>query len=343
MRVTHEASLRSVALTATLVAALAPACHAASFKGDDARERAAPVNVERAAPAEPVPLSLRAALPLVLEGDVDGDFQPSGLLLQNGRLLTVSDKHDRAIYVIEVDAGPVNVRPFLRFEPPVDERPPLDYEGLSAAPGGGWLVVSETRHRVLHVEPAPDGRSAASSLGRARWLTPSLREAGRASGCLQVDNAGLEGVTVTASGQIVLVAERQERCLIEVGAVDEPAPPHFWPMPRSAYPYKAGRNQDYSDLTTLGDQLYGLARNVYLIVRLERTLDGYSEGRAFSYNSVENDPRYAYEDRTFGMGEGLAIGPREVFVVLDNNGQARAADSADHRPVLFIFERPSDL
>jgi hypothetical protein len=67
------------------------------------------------------------------------------------------------------------------------------------------------------------------------------------------------------------------------------------------------------------------------------------EGRAFGYGRTENDPRYTYEDETYGMAEGLAISGREVFIVLDNNGQARAADGADHRAQLFVFERPAQL
>jgi hypothetical protein len=290
----------------------------------------------------PTELVLQRALPLELEGDVEGDFQPSGLLLHDGQLLTVSDKHDRAIYVIDLAAASPNVRAFARFEPPADEPPPLDYEGLSAAPGGGWLVVSETRHRVLHVEPAVNARTASVD-ARARWLTPSLREVGRAIGCLQIQNAGFEGVTLSGSGAIVLAAERQSRCLIELTTPGDPAGAQVWSMQDSAYPYDARRSPDYSDLTTSGQSAYALARNVHLIVQLERTPEGYREGRAFSYRSAENDPRYAYQDRTFGVGEGVAIGDRQIFVVLDNNGQARAADGADHRPLLFVFERPSEF
>jgi hypothetical protein len=106
----------------------------------------------------------------------------------------------------------------------------------------------------------------------------------------------------------------------------------------------------------VGDAVYALVRNSHLIVRLERrgasspvatlpepTATGWVEGGAFSYAQAENDPRYGYESHKYGLAEGLAITAREVFVVLDNNGLARASSSTDHRALLFVFERPARL
>ena len=103
------------------------------------------------------------------------------------------------------------------------------------------------------------------------------------------------------------------------------------------------RPADFSDLSAADGRVYALVRNAHLVVRLNRSAEGWREERAWSYAATENDPRFVYADTSFGLGEGLAIGPHEVFVVLDNNGQARRAAPADRRALLFRFARPSDL
>jgi hypothetical protein len=297
---------------------------------------------ERAAAPSPLAipeLVLTAAWPLA----IDDDFQPSALLLHEGQLLTVSDKHDDTIYAIERGTTAATLRPFVRFEPPLEEPPELDLEGLSAAPDGGWWLASESQLRVLHVQAA-DAGNGGPLLGRARWLTPSLRAVGAAKGCFRVPNAGFEGIALSSPDRLLLAVEREPRALLElaVGAV-APAP-DVQLMPATTYPAEPGRQEDFADLTRFGGQLYALVRNAHLVVRLERDPDGaWREGRAFSFRSAENDPRYRYENRKYGMAEGLAMTEREVFVVLDNNGQAREADESDRRPILFVFERPPSL
>ncbi len=293
-----------------------------------------------ASPPAIAELVLTAALPL----EIEGDFQPSALLLHEGELLTVSDKHDDTLFAIERGATSATLRPFVRFEPPTGEPPALDWEGLSAAPGGGWLLASESRLRVLLVEPGDASSDAGGpARGRARWLTPSLHGVGAAKGCFHVPNAGFEGIVFSPPDRLVLAVEREPRALLELGVGHAPAAADVQLMPASVYPAEPGRHEDFADLTHSRGQLYALVRNAHLIVRLEREPGGWREGRAFSFRNAENDPRYRYESRTYGLAEGLAMSEREVFVVLDNNGQAREADRGDRRPMLFIFERPASL
>lgn len=288
---------------------------------------------------EPLRLMLRAAFPLDVEADDARPFQPSGLLLHEGRLLTVSDKHDRAIYGIDIASDHASVRAFVHFEPPADTPPPLDFEGLSPAPDGGWLVASEAQGRVLHVQLDPSS-AASAPVGLARWFSSPL---GGTSGCLDKANAGIEGVALSGQGRLVLAGEREPRCLIELEAADDLSTARAWWMESSAYPSKPGRHLDYSDLTLFHGALYALVRNSHLIVRLERTPEGWREGPPFSYRDAEHDPRYMYDDRTFGMAEGFAIDEQRVYIVLDNNEHARAADGRDRRPILFVFDRPPTL
>jgi hypothetical protein len=298
---------------------------------------------ERAAASRPaIPeLVLTAALPLAIEDD----FQPSALLWHEGQLLTVSDKHDDTIYAIDRGTSAATLRPFVRFEPPLEEPPALDLEGLSAAPDGGWWLASESQLRVLHVQEADAGSGADRLLrGRARWLTPSLRAVGAAKGCFHVPNAGFEGIALSSPERLLLAVEREPRALLELGIGDAASAPDVQLMPATTYPAEPGRQEDFADLTRFGGQLYALVRNAHLVVRLEHDPDGgWREGVAFSFRDAENDPRYRSENRKYGLAEGLAMTEREVFVVLDNNGQAREADESDRRPILFVFERPPSL
>jgi hypothetical protein len=286
----------------------------------------------------PPELKLIKVLPI----QSDGRFEPSGLLLHQGHLLTVSDKHDGAIFELELGATEVLVRPFLEFVPPADEPAPLDYEGLTADSDGALLLVSETRFRVLRVEPEAPGPGGSARSARATWLTASLQVTGQAVGCFGVPNANLEGITRLPEAGLLLAAERNPRGLLELGRDQTLASARAWAMPGSAYALPEGRDTDFADLTFAAGEVYALVRNAHLVMGLKRTPGAWTEGRAASYAAVENDPRWAYQSRTYGLAEGLAIGEHQLFVVLDNNGQARVADPGDRRPLLLVFERPSD-
>lgn len=276
-------------------------------------------------PGAPHELSLERALPI----DVDEAFEPSGLLLLEGRLLTVSDKNDETVFELVLHDDVAEARPFLHFEPPPGEPRPFDFEGLSLDLDGSLLLASEARYRVLSLTRA----------GQASWLTPSLLPLGARVGLFQERNAALEGIARLADGRLLLAAEREPRGLLELGpslATDAKA----WAMPESAYPPPGGRNPDFADLATSGTDVYALERNAHLVVRLQRSEAGWLEREAWSYGRTENDPRFVCADTSFGLAEGLALDDERVYVVLDNNRDARKADAADHRPLLFIFKRP---
>src|SRR5215831_12787643 len=127
-----------------LTVALAVAGAACSSKHGASAEWLArggpPVTCAGATPPE---LQLEQALPIA----ITDDFQPSGLVLYDGRMLTVSDRHDDAIYEILWDAGAgagaapnaaasvATLRPFLRLRPPESGPRPTDLEGISLADG----------------------------------------------------------------------------------------------------------------------------------------------------------------------------------------------------------------
>jgi hypothetical protein len=264
-------------------------------------------------------------------------------------MLTVSDRHDDAIYEIvwtpDVAGAPVEVatlRPFLRLHPPLDGPRPTDLEGIALDAAdthahGALLLASEGRSRVLRVEP--DGATA--------WITPPLDEIVRRTGMLRINNAGLEGIVGLPNGRILLAAERDVRGLIELpaggirynpggAAVDMQA----WAMPSSICTPPPGRQNDFADLAVWNGQIFALERNCHVVMRIERTPTEWVERVGWSYARTENDPRFAYADRRFGVAEGLAIDDRHVFIVMDNNHDHLATDPNDRRPRLFVFRHP---
>jgi hypothetical protein len=277
-------------------------------------------------PSPPVELTLERALPL----DVAGDFEPSGLLLFEQHLLTVSDKQDDTVFELIPGPETAQVKEFVRFDAPPGEPRPFDFEGLAVTPSGSLLLASEARYRVLSLTKA----------GVASWFTHSVQPLGLESGLFRKHNAGLEGITMAPGGRLLLAAEREPRGLVEFDKPPGSSRARAWPMPESTYPAPSGRDPDFSDLTTFANHVYALERNSHLIVRLEPTPSQWLEREAWSYERTENDPRFLFENSTFGLAEGLALDETHVFLVLDNNREARAAAPSDHRPLLFIFRRP---
>jgi hypothetical protein len=285
---------------------------------------------------------LERALPIA----ITDDFQPSGLALLDGRLLTVSDRHDDAVYEIvpgpDVDSDLATLRLFLRLRPPGNGPRPTDLEGVALDAGGGGstgalLLASEGRSRVLH----------ASANGSTAWITPALEEIGRPLGMLRINNAGLEGIARLPSGRILVAAERDVRGLIELpagGLRDEhdraQVDVQAWAMPDSICTPPPGRVNDFADLAVWNGQVFALERNCHVVMRIERAATAWVERGGWSYARTENDPRFAYHDRRFGVAEGLAIDEQHVYIVMDNNHDYLAADGNDRRPRLFVFHHP---
>jgi hypothetical protein len=304
--------------------AVLPACTKSTGEPNGSASARAPSRVPAIAP--PVELVLTRALPI----EIADDFEPSGLLLLDKHLLTVSDKHDDTVFELIPGAQTVEVRPFLQFEAPASEPRPFDFEGLCTAADGSLLLASEARYRVLQV----------SRDGNATWFTPSLQAIGLEVGLFRKRNAAFEGITRLDDGRILLAAEREPRGLIELPKSRSTRDALAWALPDSIYSTPDGRSPDFADLTTFAGNVYALERNAHLIVRLERTANQWLEREAWSYARSENDPRFAYESRVFGLAEGLALDENNVYLVLDNNRERRAAGRDDRRPLLFIFQRP---
>ncbi|HEX7123882.1 MAG TPA: hypothetical protein VF178_16005, partial [Gemmatimonadaceae bacterium] len=248
----------------------------------------------------------------------------------------VSDRHDDTIFRLEFEDDRACAVVAVRFTgpEPYPERGFLDLEGVTPAPDGGFFVVAEWGFAVAHVP---------WSGGRATWVTPDVRALGATVGLFATRDAHLEGLAVLGGAEFLLAAERQPRGLITVHRGERPTLVAAQRLDETKYPLPAGRRPDFADLCVWRGRVFALARNQHLVVELERNSAGaWSEGAAWSYAATENAAPHRFADMTFGLGEGLAIDDRFIYVLLDNNAMSRAHDAQDRRTWLFAFEHSLD-
>lgn len=276
------------------------------------------------------PLTLHRCLPL--EGPENA--QPSGLTLRNDTLFTISDKHDTVIFRIELRDTVAALIPAIIFRVPgADENSWFDYEGITCDPAGNFYLVSESQFRILRV--SGDGRTA-------EWITPELKSYGVEKGLFQVFNAYFEGIAWLAPNRFILAAERQPRGFMHVDLTGNHLEVQAQEFNEVKFPFAEGRFPDFADLCRYRDDLYVLERNAFVVTRLIQENGEYRQGEGWSYEHVETDPQWRYNDTRFGLAEGLCMDERFIYIVLDNNGDFRRNNPRDRRPLLFILERPGE-
>jgi hypothetical protein len=280
--------------------------------------------------------SLEPQMPRLLKAlPVEGQpaCEPSGLIMHDGRLFAVSDHHDDLIFEILIEADRAVFRPFLEFTAPsLPNVPRLDFEGITCDNDGDFYLVSERALRILRVKADGSGSS---------WITPSLKEYGEKVGLFTTVNGGLEGIAFIEPGRFLLCAERSARGIVEVST--EPLPFHAraWNCDEGGTLIHPTRPPDFSDIFYENGVLYALARGLELITRVEVSANGDCfDYPVWSLEHVLDDSEYRYLDSTYGQAEGFCMDAERIYVILDNNGQARTAFPEDNRPLLFIFERP---
>lgn len=290
--------------------------------------------VSASAPA--APLVLTRALPV--EGPAG--LEPSGLTVCDGRLLMVSDDHADRVFLLALAADRARARVYRTVEAPTPDLSAYaglpwlqgrvaryDWEGLACDEADNLYLLSEALAQVLKLPPR----------GRGRWLGDAVYRAGRQIGLFEQHNAFAEGLALTPTRAYV-AAERQPRGLVVADRSSEPwtAARAVWlnPFPDLARPH------DFSGLWAEGEALYTLERNHFQVCR--RDPETFAVRRCWSYRAVEEGAAYRYAERRFGRAEGIARRGDLLYLVLDNNGDAREADPADHRPWLFEFALPAD-
>jgi len=275
-----------------------------------------------------IPLKLIHALPV--EGPENN--QPSGLTIWHDTLFAVSDKHDDTIFRVALtDTNAVFV-PHLTFAIP--ESAPglrLDFEGIACDAQGAFYLVSETAFRILRV--SADGADAS-------WITPSLRSYGEQEGLFQTRGAYLEGIALLGPDLFLICAERQPRGLIEVDRSVEPFAVRVFNTDETSLNLPAGRSADFSDLFRENGDLLVLQRNAEIISSLIYGGPVLEEKDLWSFGHIVNREDLRYSNIKYGLAEGFCMDANRIYLILDNNGDCRASDPDDRRPLLLIMERP---
>lgn len=260
--------------------------------------------------------------------------QPSGLTIWNGKLYSISDRHDHTIFEIVLTPDTALMQPYLDIAvPDTLGAGSLDFEGITCDKQGNFYLVSEKQFRILRVDA--NGEDAA-------WITPSLQPYGEAAGLFKTFNAFLEGIAMNAPGKFLLCAEREPRGFITVNAVTTPIQINAYPLDKTVFAFGRNRSLDFSGLFYDRDSFYVLERNAYVICRLTVNGDRFEEGPGWSYEEIVTRPEYRYTDMRYGKAEGLCMDEKYVYVILDNNEIPRESDVKDNRPLLLILKRPGN-
>ena len=277
-----------------------------------------------------------------LDGSAGLDI--SGLSFCGGELLAVSDKNSADIYVVRLDrdgdrAALMPRALFAKLEVPVASDGGFKARLLSAVESGAAadfegitcnddeiFVVSERHHRIATAQPS----------GESAWLPLHWADAARKRGYMQHFNGASEGL-VLAGEDFWIALERSRRGLVRFanGAGDA----ELVEVPAVDGLDFRGRPEDLTGLAFYDGALYTLERNAFAVCR--RSLPDLRAEWCIHYRAIEEAPQFVYLKTFFGKGEGLAVDASGIYVVLDNNNVARAADPQDRRGLLLHFAHPA--
>ena len=260
------------------------------------------------------------------------NFQPSGLTIMDDRLYTISDKHDHYIYCLEPNNDTAPAIPAVKIPLPIFSFAySYDFEGITHDVSGNFFLASESQCRILRV--SPNGENA-------NWITPDLKSIGEKAGLFQIKNAYLEGICCISSNQFILCAERQPRGFMEINLATTPMHVNAYRSEQSQFAFPKGTSKDFSGLCRYKNDLYVLERNAFLISRLKHKNNQLVETMGWSYRHIETANPYRYADMAFGKAEGLCIDDHYIYIIFDNNGDHRADNPDDRRPLLMLFHHP---
>ncbi|GAB2881814.1 esterase-like activity of phytase family protein [Microbulbifer echini] len=287
--------------------------------------------------AEIIPAKLQASYWV----DNSEGLDISGLSFCDGKLLAVSDKNSGEIYWLVLDGKRAELRThrlltdletpskeqggslwvaFMEIFRPADQ---LDFEGISCT-GDAIHLVSEHYNRIANV----DGQ------GRASWQEHIWSPIAKAEGYLQKPNASSEGL-VRAAGAFWVAMEREPRGLLQLNSKGEVS---VFSLPSVAGLGFYGRSEDLAGLDYYDGALFTLERNAHAVCR--RELPSLEAQWCVDYRALEESPERIYEETRYGKGEGLAVNPQGIFVVLDNNNVGRAQVPQDKRALLLHLTFP---
>jgi len=256
-------------------------------------------------------------------------FDASGLVLRDGKLLTINDRGPE-LYEIELGTnGTARLNPSGLFSrralalaaPGKAQR--FDGEGIALDAAGRIYLCEESQRAVWRANR--DG--SVIELLEIDW-SPAARYFG-------VDrNASFEGIALGA-GRLYVANERERARIIVVELASLKVTGTFAPD-SSAF---ALGGPHYSDLAFFGGRLFVLDRNHRAILEVDPETGRVAAEHSFAAMETAADTAYQTSYPT-GCMEGLAIDENHFWLVTDNNGQSRKTTPGDTRPTLFKARRP---
>lgn len=276
---------------------------------------------------------------------VDGidDLQPSGLAVCQNKLVFVSDKHESQLFELSLtNDGIARALPWKTltdipapptqafslgtsakrfFETLLGLSRGADWEGIACNAQGDIFLASEYYFSVLKI----------SSDASMQWMIKDLYRTGLKAGLFQKNNAYLEGITVFDRG-LLLAAERDPRGLIHVK--DNTLSISVQPGAQST---PEGLSLDFTGLETFQGKTLVLERNQYQVC----TLNAHDiPENCYSFKDTALSASWGYATGPYGLAEGLAVDGDTLWIIVDNNGDARLSDPQDHRSTLMRFRNP---
>lgn len=275
---------------------------------------------------------------------------PSGLAFCGNKLLTVSDKHDHIIFEIQIKSKTAELVPYLQLTEipaaPAVNFPnsikvkqivlhnllnrKFDWEGISCDNDNNIYLASEAMIAVAKV----------SAQNKLQWLNLNLYHSGQKKVLFNLHNAFIEGITWAPSKEIFILAERSQRGLISLRQSSS-----GWrinkiqPIPESNLDIARVRSMDFTGASYHRNKLYTLERNLFSVCR--RDPKSFAEEQCWSYQHIETDEKYKYNNTKYGTAEGIASDPNYIFIILDNNEKRRTATNSTN-PQLLIFAKPNN-
>lgn len=279
------------------------------------------------------------------------NLQPSGLSVCGSELVMVSDRHNLTVFSIpHSNTVSTQVKIFKSITPfsalPDHTRwqehlvdwglswtnKRFDWEGIHCNVDGSLYLASESLSAVANIKHN----------GSASWVTPSFFTELKDQGFVAKLNTGFEGITAH-SGSLLIALEREPRGLIKTN--QHATPPTIGKISKiNNEGVVTPLTADFTGLwlehnAKQQPKIYTLERNYFRVCR--RTYESWTIEACWSYRLTEKAPQFRFENDRYGLAEGIARSGEYIYIVLDNNGEARQ-QSGDIRPLLFKFKRPNN-
>ncbi|VAW59705.1 hypothetical protein MNBD_GAMMA08-280 [hydrothermal vent metagenome] len=272
-------------------------------------------------------------------------FNLSGLDVCNDKLLTVSDKKDDYIYEIKISknqayliknkyveapkhsaSGYFTLHKIIYFAESLILGDFNDWEGISCYENDIYLV-SERKNSILHISDA-----------NTDWLPVEFYKSGVKEEYFNSYNASIEGIAVVNKNEIFLMIERNPRGTAHITQSNN----ELWDVEFNSLKNLGlnyiNNSYDVAGVAVYGEYMYTLERNAYAVCK--RKLYNTSEGNCLSYEHIALDKNNTYSDEEYGLGEGIAIDEKYIYIVFDNNNSHKYKDSTDYRSILLRIAHP---